>query len=164
MYRSRTSDSLLPNTGAETNEGEGASRGSPASESVRSEGDAAHHGPHRSEEHRPGKRKMEESGQIAPSPTEQEEAEAVQKNQPGKAPAAIVGQGSRASAAAPRLRYPPCPTTCKHKDMQKWYKECKRISDILDKGLLLNFAMLIFFISLLINRLRFCKSVSQFSY
>jgi len=88
---------------------------------------------------------MEESGQIAPSPTEQEEAEAVQKNQPGKAPAAIVGQGSRASAAAPHLRYPPCPTTCKHKDMQKWYKECKRISDILDKGLLLNFAMPIFF-------------------
>jgi len=131
---------------------------------VRSEGDAAHHGPHRSEEHRPGKRKMEESGQIAPSPTEQEEAEAVQKNQPGKASAAIVGQGSRASAAAPRLRYPPFPRTCKLKDIRNWEKECNRIKKILEKGLLLNFAMPIFFISLLINRLRFCKSVSQFSY
>ncbi|RLN23892.1 hypothetical protein C2845_PM07G30850 [Panicum miliaceum] len=79
---------------------------------------------------------MEERGQVAPSPTEQEEeAEAVQKNQPGKASAAIVGQGSRASAAAPRLRYPPMPTPIKHKDMLKWYKECERISEILDKDI-----------------------------
>jgi hypothetical protein len=88
----------------------------------------------------------------------------VQKNQPGKA-FALVGEGSRASAAAPRLRYPPCPRTGKPKDMRKWHKECKRISEILEKGLLLNFEMPIFFSnSLLINRLRFCKSVSHFSY
>ncbi|KAG2602534.1 hypothetical protein PVAP13_5KG695200 [Panicum virgatum] len=123
MYRSRTSDSLLPNTGAETNEGEGASRGSPASESVRSEGDAAHHGPHSSEDHRPGKRKMEEWGQIAP----------MQKNQPGKASAATIGQGSRVLAAAPRLRYPPFPRTCKLKDIRNWEKECNRIKKILEK-------------------------------
>ena len=87
---------------------------------------------------------MEEWGQIAPSRTEQEEAEAVQKNQLGKASAATVGQGSRVLAAAPRLRYPPCPKIIKHRDMLKWYKECERISEILDKGLLLNFAMPIF--------------------
>jgi len=135
MSRSRSSDSLLPDPGSEAREGEGASRGSPASGSVRSEGDAAYHGPHRSAEHRPGKRKMEEGGQIAMSLTEQEEAAAVQKNQPGKASAAIVGQGSRSSAAAPRLRYPPCPKIIKHRDMLKWYKECERISEILDKDI-----------------------------
>jgi len=70
---------------------------------------------------------MEEWGQIAPSRTEQEEAEAVQKNQPGKASAATVGQGSRVLAAAPRLRYPPFPRTCKLKDIRNWEKECNRI-------------------------------------
>ena len=87
---------------------------------------------------------MEEWGQIAPSRTEQEEAEAVQKNQPGKASAATVGQGSRVLAAAPRLRYPPFPRTCKLKDIRNWEKECNRIKKILEKGLLLNFAMPIF--------------------
>jgi len=76
---------------------------------------------------------MEEWGQIAPSRTEQEEAEAVQKNQPGKASAATVGQGSRVLAAAPRLRYPPFPRTCKLKDIRNWEKECNRIKKILEK-------------------------------
>ncbi|CAL4953252.1 unnamed protein product [Urochloa decumbens] len=84
-----------------------------------------------SEEPRPGKRKIDERGQIAPSPAE---VSAVVQL-PGKASAATAGEGYRASAVALRPRYPPYPKGGKVNDVRKWAKECKRVNEILRKDM-----------------------------
>lgn len=99
-------------------------------------------------EERGEKRKMEEREQVAMAEVS---VMSQQKNQPGEASATTAGEGSRASPAARLARYPPYPTSDKTKDVRKWLKERDRVSEIIKKGFLLNFAM------------TFCFSVSLIS-
>jgi hypothetical protein len=50
------------------------------------------------------------------------------------------GESSTAQAGAPQSRYPPFSTSGKINDLQKWNEECHKISDMLEKGKLLNLA------------------------
>ncbi|CAO1944068.1 unnamed protein product [Urochloa humidicola] len=134
MSRGRNFDTLPLDPGSETSKGEGGSRGSRAAGSVGSEG-SIEASPLRSAEGSgepwPGKRKMEERGQIAPCPAE---VSAVAQL-PGKESAATASEGSTAAAVALRPRYPPYPRGGKVNDVRKWSKECKRINEILRKDM-----------------------------
>ncbi|KAL6844420.1 hypothetical protein ACP4OV_026093 [Aristida adscensionis] len=86
----------------------------------------------------------QESGDSEPSPNKRKKIEGgsnredAEGNSQQRTAAAAVGEGSRASPAAPvstppRLRIPPYPKSRRPSDVREWTKERRRISDLIAK-------------------------------